>query len=134
MSEKGLPLKLMTSHSFLKIIYLFFVCWVFVAVCGLSLIVVSGGRSSLQCTGFSLRALSCCAAWALGTRTSVVAARGLCSCGSQALELAGSSSCGAQALVARSMWNLPGPGIEPVSAALAGGVLSTVPPGKSDIS
>ena len=29
------------------------------------------------------------------------------------------------------MWNLPGPGIEPVSSTLAGGFLSTVPPGKS---
>ena len=29
------------------------------------------------------------------------------------------------------MWNLPGPGIEPVSRALAGGFLPTVPPGKS---
>ena len=28
-------------------------------------------------------------------------------------------------------WDLPGPGIEPVSPALAGGFLSTVPPGKS---
>ena len=29
------------------------------------------------------------------------------------------------------MWDLPGSGIEPVSPALAGGFLSTVPPGKS---
>ena len=29
------------------------------------------------------------------------------------------------------MWNLPRPGIEPLSSALAGGFLSTVPPGKS---
>ena len=29
------------------------------------------------------------------------------------------------------MWNLPGPGIEPVSPALAGGFSATVPPGKS---
>ena len=29
------------------------------------------------------------------------------------------------------MWNLPGQGIEPVSAALAGGLLTTGPPGKS---
>ena len=29
------------------------------------------------------------------------------------------------------MWDLPGPGLEPVSAALAGGFLSTAPPGKS---
>ena len=29
------------------------------------------------------------------------------------------------------MWDLPGPGFEPVSPALAGGFLTTVPPGKS---
>ena len=28
------------------------------------------------------------------------------------------------------MWDLPGPGLEPVSPALAGGFLSTAPPGK----
>ena len=30
-------------------------CWVFVAACGLSLVVASRGYSSLQCAGFSLR-------------------------------------------------------------------------------
>ena len=29
------------------------------------------------------------------------------------------------------MWDLPGPGIEPESPALAGGFLTTGPPGKS---
>ena len=29
------------------------------------------------------------------------------------------------------MWDLPGPGLEPTSPALAGGFLTTVPPGKS---
>ena len=29
------------------------------------------------------------------------------------------------------MWDLPGPGLEPVSPALAGGFFTTVPPGKS---
>ena len=29
------------------------------------------------------------------------------------------------------MWDLPGPGLGPVSPALAGGFLTTVPPGKS---
>ena len=29
------------------------------------------------------------------------------------------------------MWDLPGPGIEPVSPALAGGSLTIAPPGKS---
>ena len=28
------------------------------------------------------------------------------------------------------MWDLPGPGFEPVSPALAGGFLTTAPPGK----
>ena len=53
-------------------------------MCGLSLVVVSGAtrRCSAQtshCGGFS-----CCGAWALGARASVVVARGLSSCGSQA--------------------------------------------------
>ena len=30
------------------------------------------------------------------------------------------------------MWDLPGPGLEPVSPALAGGFLTTAPPGKPD--
>ena len=29
------------------------------------------------------------------------------------------------------MWDLPGPGLKPVSPALAGGFLTTAPPGKS---
>ena len=33
--------------------------------------------------------------------------------------------------VVPSMWDLPGPGIKPVSLALAGGFLSSVPQGKS---
>ena len=28
------------------------------------------------------------------------------------------------------MWDLPGPGLEPISPALAGGFLTTAPPGK----
>ena len=28
------------------------------------------------------------------------------------------------------MWDLPGPGLKPVSPALAGGFLTTAPPGK----
>ena len=33
----------------------FWLHWVFTAVCGLSLVVASGGYSSLRCVGFSLR-------------------------------------------------------------------------------
>ena len=31
------------------------------------------------------------------------------------------------------MWDLPGPGLEPMSPALAGGFLTTVPPGKAPV-
>ena len=37
----------------------------------------------------------------------------------------------AQAQFLHGMWDLPGPGLEPVSPALAGGFLTTAPPGKS---
>ena len=43
---------------------------------------------------------------------------------------AGFSSCGARASLLRGMWDLPRSGLEPVSAALAGGFLTTAPPGK----
>ena len=40
------------------------------------------------------------------------------------------SSCGSRAQLLRGMWHLPRPGLEPVSPALAGGLLTTAPPGK----
>ena len=59
---------------------------------------------------------------------------GLSSCGSWTLEWTGFGSGGTRALVALGTWartrNFPGPGIKPVSPALAGGFLSTVSPGK----
>ena len=85
----------------------------FVAVCGLLIAVASH-----------------CRAQALGMRASVVVAHGLSSCGSWALEHR-LSRCGAQASLLRSTCDLPGPGIEPVSPAMAGRFLTAVPPGKS---
>ncbi|KAJ8791703.1 hypothetical protein J1605_020425 [Eschrichtius robustus] len=41
------------------------------------------------------------------------------------------SSCGLWARLLCGMWDLPRPGLEPVSPALAGGFLTTAPPGKS---
>ena len=55
---------------------------------------------------------------ALGARASVVAVRGL-------------SSCGARAYLLLGMWDLPRPGMEPVPPSLAGRFLITAPPGKS---
>ena len=111
-----------------KFIYLW-LHWVFIAARGLSLVAASRGYSSLQCAGFSLRWLLFCGARALGAWASVVVAGGLSSCGLWAPEYR-LSSCGTQALLLRGMWDLPGRGLQPVSPALAGRFLTTVPPGK----
>ena len=42
----------------------------------------------------------------------------------------GLGSCGSWAYLPQGTWDLPGPGIEPVSSALAGRVSSSGPPGK----
>ena len=68
-----------------------------------------------HCSGFF-----CCGARALGARASVVVAHRLSNCGLRALECR-LSSCGARASLLCGMWDLPGPGLEPVSPALAGG-------------
>ena len=116
-------------NLFILFIY-FWLCWVFVAARWLSLqlrraraTLCCGARAS-HCGGFS-----CCRARALGTQASVIAARGLSSCGLRALECR-LSSCGARAQLLQGMWDLPGPGLEPMSPALAGGFLTTAPPGK----
>ena len=40
------------------------------------------------------------------------------------------SSCGARAKLLHSMWDLPKPGLKPMSLALAGRFSTTAPPGK----
>ena len=40
------------------------------------------------------------------------------------------SSCGSRAQLLRGTWDLPRPGLEPVSPALAGRLWTTAPPGK----
>ena len=111
--------------------------WVFVTACGLSLVVASRGYSLLWYMGFSLWWLLLL--WSMGSRPrglqylwsmgSVVVAHGLSSCGSWAVERK-LSSCDAYLL--HGMWDLPGRGFEPMSPALAGGFLTTVPPGKPE--
>ena len=110
-----ITLVLFSSYFFLnfkKIFYLFiyfWLCWVFVSVRGLSLVAASGDHSSLQCTGLSL-------SWPL------VAEHRLQTCRL--------SSCGSRAQLRHGMWDLPRPGLEPVSPALAGTLSTTVPAGK----
>ena len=85
--------------------------------------------SSLLCELFSSCSeqglLSRCAAWASPCG-------GFCCCRAQALDrwLRG---CGAQAWLLHRTCCLPGPGIEPESSALAGGLFITEPPGKPSI-
>ena len=94
---------------FFFLIYLW-LCWVLVSVQGLSLVVASGGHSSSQCAGLSPPRPHFVADHRLQTRR-------LSSCGSRAQLLCG-------------MWDLPRPGLEPVSPALAGRLLTTAPLGK----
>ena len=93
---------------------------------GFSLVAVSGGCS----LGFSLRWLLLLRSRARGLRASVVAAQGLSSCGFRALEHR-LSSCGTWALLLHGVWDLPRPGIELVSRALAGRFLPAGIPEKS---
>ena len=61
---------------FVFIIY-FWLCWVFVAARGLSLVAENGDYSLLRCTAPHCGGFSCCGAQALGVRASVVVAHGL---------------------------------------------------------
>ena len=123
---------LLILFLWIKLIYLFFwLCWIFVAGHRLPLVAASGratlrhGARAPHCSGFS-----CCGARAPGAWASAVVAHGLSSCGSWALEHS-LSSCGARAQLLHGTWDPPGPGLEPVSPAFAGGFLTTAPPGKS---
>ena len=49
-------------------------------------------------------------------------------CGSRAL-----GNCGSRVQLLRGMWDLPRPGLEPVSPALAGRLSTTAPPGKPQL-
>ena len=109
----------------------FWLCWIFVAARGLSLAAASGGYSSLRCTGFSLQ-------WLLVLQSMGSRRMGFSCCGprAQQLWLVGSRAQAQQLWrtglgAPRGMWDLPRAGLEPVSPALAGGFLTTVPPGNS---
>ena len=80
---------------------------------------------------FCARAFSSCGKWGplfitvrgpLTVAASLVAEHKL-----QTLRL---SNCGSRAQPLRGMWDLPRPGLEPVSPALAGRLSTAAPPGK----
>ena len=76
---------------------------------GLSPVAASGGHSSSRCVGLSL------------SRPLVAERR---------LQTRRLSNCSPRAQPLRGMWDLPRPGLEPVSPALAGRLSTTAPPGK----
>ena len=99
---------LVCLHSFYLCMYVW-LCWVLVSVRGLSLVAASGGHSSSRCAGLS------------PSRPLVAQHR---------LQTRRLSNCGSQAELLCGMWDLPRPGLEPASPALAGRLSTTAPPGK----
>ena len=128
-------------YSFL--FFFFWLHWVFIPAHRLSQVAMNRICSLLRWAGFSLwwllllpstgsrhTGFSVCSTephqlWSVGPRV----------CGLPQLQLAGSRAQAQQlwhlGLAAHSMCNLLGPRIKPMSPALAGRFLSTMPPGKS---
>ena len=69
-------------NLFILFIY-FCLCWVFIAVRQLSLVVVSGGYSSLWCLGFSLQCPGFSLQWLLLLQSTGSRRAGFSSCGTQ---------------------------------------------------
>ena len=94
----------------------FFLIYLFLAVLGLR---------------FCARAFSSC-----GERGPLfIAVRGpltiaACLVAEHGLQMRRLSNCGSRAQLLCGMWDLPGPGLKPVSPALAGRLSTTAPPGK----
>ena len=91
-------------------VYLILGCTVSLSLHRLSLVEGAGDTLYLWCEAFLQ--------WLLSSQST----------GSRRMDF---SSCGAWASLFQRMWNLPGPGTEPVFSALAGRPLSNVPSGKS---
>ena len=117
------------KYNFFKLFFFFWLSWVFVALHELSLVVANWCYSSLRWLGCSLWRLLP-GAQVLGALASGVAVQGLSNCGLGALE-GGLSVCSPQTQLLCGMWNFPRSEIETRTPALAGGFLSTAPPGMS---
>ena len=83
---------------------------------------------------FCARAFSSCSKWGplfIAVRGPLTVAASLVA--EHRLQTRRLSNCGSRAQLLRGMWDLPRPGLEPVSPALAGRFSTTAPPGKPDI-
>ena len=80
---------------------------------------------------FCARAFSSCGKWGpllIAVRGPLTIATSLVA--EHRLQTRRLSNCGSRAQPLRGMWDPPRPGLEPVSPALAGGFLTTAPPGR----
>ena len=80
---------------------------------------------------FCERAFSSCGKWGplfIAVRGPLIIAASLVA--EHRLQTRRLSNCGSRAQLLRGMWDLPRPGLEPVSPALAGRFSTTAPPGK----
>ena len=107
------PLTLLCPSPLFFFIYLFiylWLCWVFTSERGLSSSCGKRGPLFIAMRGPLTIAASLAAEHRLQTRRL--------------------SNCGSRAQLLRGMWDLPRPGLEPVSPALADRLSATAPPGK----
>ena len=121
----AIPIKIINSHTFffffLPTVFFFFnlFFYLFIAVLGLR---------------FCARAFSSCGKWwplFIAVRGPLTIAAPLVV--EHRLQTRRLSNCDSRAQLLRGMWDIPGPGLKPVSPALAGGFLTTAPPGKPKI-
>ena len=96
--------------------FFFFLIYLFMAVLGLR---------------FCARSFSSCGKWGpllIAVRGPLTVAASLVA--EHRLQTRRLSSCGSRAQLLRGTWDLPRPGLEPVSPASAGRLSTTAPPGK----
>ena len=101
--------------NFLNLLFIYYY-FLFLAVLGLR---------------FYVRAFSSCGEWGplfIAVRGPLTIAASLVA--EHRLQMLRLSSCGSRAQLLCGMWDLPRPGLEPVSPALAGRFSTTAPPGK----
>ena len=102
-----------------NILFIYLFIYLFTAVLGLR---------------FCVRAFSSCGKWGpffIAVRRPLTIVASLVA--EHRLQTRRLSNCGSRAQSLRGMWDLPRPGLEPVSPALAGRLSTTVPPGKPPI-
>ena len=100
--------------------YLFWLCWIFIAAQAFLQLRCAGSALPMWCMSFSSQwLLLLWSKWA----------GGLSCCGSQAPDHR-LSGCGTRASLLHGMWDLPGSGTEPVAPALADSLFASEPPGK----